>query len=137
MFWLPVSDSSRTGEWHCRGGVGDPVQLIRQQTGLEQGRVILAFYYLEDIILEIFADDKPWLTRTTDAQSLALADSVVHQAIVLSDNCPIKLLNITWLGGQVLSQKIAKTPFTDKTYAGAVFTVVVRQLVFVCNFSYC
>ena len=85
--------------------------------------------HIEDVGRHILSHNKPWLTGTTNAQAFALADGVVHQAIVPADLLiPVNINHRPRLGRQVILQKRLKLPFTDEADSCAVFFVGGNQM---------
>ena len=58
---------------------------------------------------------------TTDAQTLALADGMEHQALVLPQRFSFDGNDFTWLCGKITGQKIVEFALPDEADAGAVF----------------
>ena len=63
-------------------------------------------------------------TEAADAEALALANGMVHQALMAADLPAIRCFDIAGLGGQVLFQEVPEFALTDKTDACGVFLVV-------------
>ena len=58
--------------------------------------------------------------QAADAQPLALADGVVHQAVVAADHLAVGGFDVAGLGRQVLLEEIAEAAFADEADAGGV-----------------
>src|SRR5690606_36291173 len=60
------------------------------------------------------------MLAATQPQSLALAEGVVHQPLMLADNFAVRGTHFPRPGRQVLAEKFPELAFTDETDAGAV-----------------
>src|SRR5690554_1414771 len=123
------------GEAPLGGGrlAGHPVHgLGGQAVGVEQ-RVVLALDRDQHVALEVLADHVPGglgvVGQPADAEPLALAQGVVHQAHVLADRLALRGLDHAGLGGQVLLEEIAKAPLADEADAGGVLLAGGHQVV--------
>src|SRR6056300_1899292 len=59
-----------------------------------------------------------------------------HQSAVLALNLAFWCFDISWLGGNIIFQKILKASFSNKTNAGAVFFVMGNKSMLFCQVSY-
>ena len=84
--------------------------------------MIVALGYPQDIARQIFIDHIPrcilMLRKPTDAEALALSNSVVHQTLMNAQCFAFKIVNFSGLRRQILLKKVFKTSLTDKTDAG-------------------
>lgn len=58
--------------------------------------------------------------QAADAQALALADGVVHEAVVAADHLAVGGLDVAGLGRQVLLEEITETALADEADAGGI-----------------
>ena len=89
---------------------------------------------------QVFLRDVPGLvaklTQAANAQTLALANGVVHQALMAADHLAIGGLDISGLRGNVLFEEIPEFAFPDKADTGGVFLVVGDKALFGGNAPY-
>src|SRR5690606_31327282 len=90
-----------------------------------------ALGHKQDIALQILAYHEPGrftgAFHATDAQTLPLADGVVHQTAVLANNHTLRRFDSARLSRQVLLQKIFKAPLANEADTGTVLLVVGDQ----------
>ena len=88
----------------------------------------------QDIVVQVLVDHVPGffvsVFNAAYAQSLALAQGIVHQAVVFADGFTIHGVNFTGLCRQVFFEKGIEAALADKADAGAVFLVMGDQIVF-------
>ena len=81
------------------------MQLRGLQILLQQERVVVALSDQQSIAIRVFADHEPGFLLgpcpAADSQSLALAQGVIHQSLMLTDQAPCRCMDFTRLGGQV------------------------------------
>ena len=58
---------------------------------MKQGRVIVPFDHVQYVVLKVFSGHVPWFTWATDAETVALANGVVHQALMFSHYYPVEI----------------------------------------------
>ncbi|MOA35918.1 hypothetical protein D3C78_1574130 [compost metagenome] len=76
----------------------------------------------ENIILNVFVDDVPWLFAaffgTANTQTFALSERVIHQALVFAHIIAIHGDDFARLGRQITPQEFAEFALTNKADAG-------------------
>ncbi len=100
----------------------------------------MTLYHDQDISRHILVRNEPGfatpLSCSANAQSLPLADGVVHQAGVPAHDVASRRLYLARLMRQVAMEKLPERPFTDKTNPGAVFLGKIGQFVISGNLAY-
>src|SRR5690606_9910069 len=130
------------GDARRQGGrlAADPVHLRQQQRIFKQARMLRALRNDQYIARQILLDHIPGRIASAvdaaDAQSLTLADGVVHQAVVLADAVAVDFLDHAGLRRQITLQAILETAFADKTDPGRILFVVRDQIVFSRNVAH-
>ncbi len=88
---------------------------------------MFSLHHDQDIVFQILTRDIPWLVAgiatAADAESLALADRVVHQPTVFADGLAFRCLHQSRVCRQVSGQEFPERAFTNETDASAVFLV--------------
>src|SRR5690606_28218419 len=127
---LAVTCLGHAAEWQgrCRG---DPVDVAGVQAPGKQPGMIGALAHDQFVGFQILAQHIPggfaFVGNTADADALALTDGVIHQPLVVPQHLAVIGNDLAWAGGQILLQKIAEAPFTDKADPGTVFLVVIVE----------
>jgi predicted alpha/beta hydrolase len=92
--------------------------------------MIVALHDNKLIALQVFAGDKPGLFGvvgfTSDAKTLSLAECVVHQTGMLTQQLPIYTANFTRLGRQIPAEEFREWTFADEADTGTILLVVRR-----------
>src|SRR5690606_1521431 len=99
--------------------------------------MIAALDYHQDIPAEVLASDIPGIVgeilEPADAEPLALADGMVHQAFMTANDDAVGGFDIARLSRQITLEKVLELPLADKADTGAVFLVVGNQARFQCQ----
>lgn len=118
----------------------DPIDVRSQQGPRKQIRMVIALANDQLVVLQVFDQHIPRLVpgifQAADAQTLTLADGVVHQAMVAADDFTFGGLDLARLGRQVLLEEIAEAAFADKADTGGILFLRGGQVVFLGNRAY-
>ena len=81
------------------------------------------------VVLQILADHKPAaaVSPAADAQTPALAEGIVHQAVMAAHYLAFRRDHVAGLRRQVFRQKLLEVPFPDEAHTGGVLLFADRQ----------
>ena len=100
------------------------MQLPAAERAVIERRVLAALRHDQRVVHEILVCHVPRLlgvvTASADAEALALAYRVVHQAVVLPERLAVDAAHDPRLRRQVAAQEVAEAPLADEADAGAV-----------------
>src|SRR5690606_34099387 len=115
----------------------DPVDVGALQRCGEQPRVVVALADNQHIALEVLAQHIPGVItgtlQPTDAQPLALADGVVHESVVTTDDITFGGFNVAGLSRQVALEEVGEAPLADETDTGRVLLACRGQFILLGN----
>ena len=122
LIWLTVAKLRGQGDFTALGAwrITYPGDLLYLGLSRKQHRVILALGDDQNIPFQLLVDHKPAsaIAMASNAKTPPLAQGIVHQAIVPTQNLPINRNDLTRLRRQKAGQKIFKVPFPDEANAG-------------------
>src|SRR5690348_8887934 len=109
----------------------DPIRRFRLQPLRKQPAVLAALGYVQHVRRYVLADHVPRFAAgavaPADAQAVALAEGVIHHALMLADQLAVRRTDLAGPGRQVLGQETAEIAFADETDSGGVLLRVGRQ----------
>ncbi|KPX61431.1 Uncharacterized protein ALO39_05535 [Pseudomonas syringae pv. lapsa] len=115
----------------------DPIDFRRDQRTGKQPGVIVTLTDNQFVVVQVLDQHVPriiaGILETADAQTLTLADGVVHQAAVTTDDFTFGGLDFAGLGGQVLTQKISEAAFANEADSGGILLLGSGQAVLFGN----
>src|SRR3569832_2090584 len=122
---LAVTGLGKTGERQGRGLSGDPVEVTRRQAAAEEKRVVVSLHDDQGIAREVLVGHVPrrflGVAATADAEPLALAVRVMHQALLSAQQFAVGAADVAGPRRQIARQKAAEIAFADEADAGTVF----------------
>jgi hypothetical protein len=125
---LPVTHLRAAAQGQGRGIAADPEQVACGQCPGIQRRVVVALYDQQHVARKVLAGHVPRRlvapAHAADTQALALADRVVHEPLVFSEQHAVEAADLTGLCRQVAGEKVLEAAFANKAYARRILLVV-------------
>ena len=112
-----------------QGRFSHPGHILRNAPGTVEHGMILSLGHQQPVLFQILADHKPAaaVSPAADSQSAALAEGIVHQAVMTSDHFSIRRNHISGLCRQVFRQELFEIPFPDKAHTCGILLFTDRK----------
>src|SRR6185312_7196647 len=128
---LAVTGARGAAKLVCRRGTGNPVGWLGAQPPGMQPAVLAALRDIQDIRRHVLAHHEPRFAAgalpAADAEAVALAQGVIHDALVLADQRPVGRAHFPRTGRDVLRQEAAEIALADEADPGGILLRMCRQ----------
>ena len=108
---------------------------VTQDTRTRVERELVCRSYGDSIFLSIFRDDEECWTAS-DFYTLPLADSIGESSLMLPEDIPTCIEDISWFFGKAFLEKFFQTDCSHEAESLRVFSLCIWESYFLCDCSY-